>query len=142
MKNKEFVLETLRKWKFPVMAEEDNWLVFRYQLNVIRIWFQCGENGGVAVSLGGLFTADNEKEVAMAYKVCNALSAKIMQVKLYLDDDFELVIASEFYFRTREELEYFLDISCRGLINAKKQFLAAYGEAEENQMLIDELNKE
>jgi len=40
MKNKEFVLETLRKWKFPVMAEEDNWLVFRYQLNVIRIWFQ------------------------------------------------------------------------------------------------------
>ena len=51
-----------------------------------------------------------------------------MQVKLYLDDDFELVIASEFYFRTREELEYFLDISCRGLINAKKQFLAAYGE--------------
>ena len=29
MMNKEYLLRTLRKWKFPVLAEEDNWIAFR-----------------------------------------------------------------------------------------------------------------
>lgn len=142
MMNKEYLLRTLRKWKFPVLAEEDNWIAFRYQMNLIRVWIQEGENGGVAVSLGGLFTADNDTELALAYKVCNDLTGKLMQAKLYLDDDNELVIASEFFFRTCEELEYCLEISCRTVINAKKHFRIRYQEAEENQKLLDELNKE
>lgn len=111
-------------------------------MNIIRVWFQEGDSRGVAVSLSGLFTADNDTELALAYKVCNDLTARLIQVKLYLDEDNELVMASEFFARTREELEYCLEIACHNLINAKKQFTTAYSEAEENQRLIDELNKD
>lgn len=143
MTTKEIIRNVLEKWKFPILRESDNSLVFRYQMNYIQANISSGEDSNaVALTLTGLFTADDEKEMSLGLRTCNDLNLNLLQVKLYIDADTDLVIASEFFYKTEEDMEYLLSMSLQSMVVAKKRFLQKYTELEEEAKLISELEQE
>lgn len=142
MTSKEIVKKTLEKWKFPVLEEAENAIVIRYQMNYVQIGSLQDDSHAIAVTLTGLFTADDEREARLALKAANELNYRLMQVKLYLDEDEDLVIASEFFFKNDEDVEFLLNFALQAVVTAKKKFIQQYEAVVDEDKLIQELNEE
>lgn len=142
MTTKDLVKQTLAKWKFPVLKEVENAIIIRYQMNYVQIGSLQDDRHAIAVTLSRIFTAEDEREVRLALKACNDLNYQMMQVKLYLDEDNELVIASEFFFNNEEDVEFLLNIALQALITAKKRFIQQYEAVVDEDNLLRELNSD
>ncbi len=142
MTSKEIVKQILEKWKFPVLQEAEYAIVFRYQMNYVQISSPQDDTNAIAVTLTTAFSADDEREVRLALKACNELNHRMMQVKLYLDEDNDLVIASEFFFRSDEDVEFLLNQALKLIVSAKKHFIPQYEAVVEEDNLIQELENE
>lgn len=143
MTTKELIKQVLEKWGFPILQENDTCLVFRYQMSYIQANITGGEDANaVALTLTGVFSADDEKEMFLGLRTCNDLNYNLLQVKLYIDSDSDLIIASEFFYQTPEDMEYLLNMSLQSIIVAKRRFTQKYRELEEEAKLISELEQE
>ena len=143
MTTKEQIKKALEKWGFPVLQENDNSLVFRYQMSYLQANITGGEDSNaIALTLSGIFSADDEREMLLGLRTCNDLNCNLLQVKLYIDSDSDLIIAAEFFHKTPEDLEYLLTMALQSVIVAKKRFLQKYRELEEEAKLISELEQE
>ncbi len=143
MTTNELIKQVLEKWGFPVLQENDNSLVFRYQMSYIQANITGGEEANaVALTLTGVFSADDEKEMFLGLRTCNDLNYNLLQVKLYIDSDSDLIIASEFFYQTPDDMEYLLNMSLQSVIVAKRRFTQKYRELEEEAKLISELEQE
>lgn len=143
MTTKEQIKQVLEKWGFPVLQENDNSMVFRYQMSYIQANITGGEDSdAIALTLSGVFSADNEKEMFLGLRTCNDLNCNLLQVKLYIDSDSDLIIAAEFFHKSPEDLEYLLTMALQSVIIAKKRFVQKYAELEEEAKLISELEQE
>lgn len=140
MTSKELIKQVLGKWRFPVLKEDEKSLVFRYQMNYIQANSSGGENTyAITLTLSGLFHADDDREMLLGLKTCNDLNLNLLQVKLYIDSDGDLIIASEFFYKTEEDMEYLLDMSLQSMIVGKRRFVQKYAELEEEAKLMSEL---
>lgn len=143
MTTKEQIKQVLEKWRFPILQENDNSLVFRYQMSYVQANITGGDDtNGIALTLSGIFSADNEEEMILGLRSCNDLNCNLLQVKLYIDSDSDLIIAAEFFLKTPEDVEYLLTMALQSVIVAKKRFLQRYREIEEEAKLISELEQE
>ena len=143
MTTKEQIKQVLEKWGFPVLLENENSLVFRYQMSYIQANVTGSEDSdAIALTLSGIFSADNEKEMFLGLRTCNDLNCNLLQVKLYIDSDSDLIIAAEFFHKTPEDMEYLLTMALQSVIIAKKRFVQKYAELEEEAKLISELEQE
>lgn len=143
MTTKEQIKQVLEKWGFPILQENDNSLVFRYQMSYVQANITGGDDANaIALILTGIFSADNEEEMMLGLRTCNDLNCNLLQAKLYIDSDSDLIIAAEFFFKTPEDVEYLLTVALQSVIVAKKRFLQRYREIEEEAKLISELNQE
>ena len=140
---KEQIKQVLEKWGFPILQENDNSLVFRYQMSYVQANITGGDDtNAIALTLSGIFSADNEEEMMLGLRTCNDLNCNLLQVKLYIDSDSDLIIAAEFFIKTPEDVEYLLTVALQSVIVAKKRFLQRYREIEEEAKLISELEQE
>lgn len=143
MTTKEQLKQILEKWAFPILQENDNSLVFRYQMSYVQANITSGDDtNAIALTLSGIFSADNEQEIILGLRTCNDLNCNLLQVKLYIDSDSDLIIAAEFFLKTPEDMEYLLTVALQSVIVAKKHFLQRYREIEEEAKLISELEQE
>lgn len=143
MTTKEQIKQVLEKWGFPILQENDNSLVFRYQMSYVQANINGGEDSNaIALTLSGIFSADDEREMLLCLRTCNDINCNLLQVKLYIDSDSDLIIAAEFFHKTQEDLEYLLTMALQSVIVAKKRFLQKYRELEEEAKLISELEQE
>lgn len=143
MTTKEQIKQVLEKWGFPILQENDYSLVFRYQMSYVQANITGGEDtNAIALTLSGIFSADNEEEMMLGLRTCNDLNCNLLQVKLYIDSDSDLIIAAEFFLKTPEDMEYLLTMALQSVIVAKKRFLQRYREIEEEAKLISELEQE
>lgn len=142
MTSKEIVKEILEKWRFPVLQDSENAMVIRYQMNYVQIGSLQEDSHAIAVTLTGLFTADDEREQRLALKACNELNYRMMQVKLYLDEDNDLVIASEFFYKNDEDVEYLLNFALQAVVTAKNRFIQQYEAVVDEDKLLQELNND
>ncbi|MDE5877689.1 MAG: hypothetical protein K2H47_09385 [Muribaculaceae bacterium] len=144
MTTKELLKQVLEQWGFPVLEEKEHSLLFRYQMNYIQLNAMDGngDNRSVAATLSGIFTAEDEQELRLGLKTCNDLNWHLLQVKLYIDGDNDLIVASEFFYKTEEDMEHLLIMSLNALITGKKQFIKKYKEYVEEEKLLSELNEE
>ncbi len=142
MTSKELVKQALEKWKFTVLQETDNAIVIRYQMNYVQIGSLLDDSHSIAVTLTGIFSADDGREMRLGLKTCNDLNFRMMQVKLYIDDDNDLVIASEFFYKTEDDVESLLNFSLQAVVAAKKKFIQQYEAVVDEDKLIQELNNE
>ncbi len=143
MTTKEEIRQVLEKWGFPVLQENDNMLVFRYQMSYIQANITGNdENNAIALTLSGIFSADDEKEMFLGLRTCNDLNCNLLQVKLYIDSDSDLIISAEFFHKAPDDMEYLLTMALQSVIVAKKRFLQKYRELEEEAKLISELEQE
>ena len=143
MTTKEQIKQVLEKWGFPILQENDNSLVFRYQMSYVQANITGGDDtNAIALTLSGIFSADNEEEMMLDLRTCNDLNCNLLQVKLYIDSDSDLIIAAEFFLKTPEDVEYLLMVALQSVIEAKKRFLQRYREIEEEAKLISELEQE
>lgn len=143
MTTKGQIKQVLEKWGFPVLQENDNSLVFRYQMSYVQANITGGDDANaIALTLSGIFSADNEEEMMLGLRTCNDLNCNLIQVKLYIDSDSDLIIAAEFFHKTPEDMEYLLTMALQSVIVAKKRFLQRYREIEEEAKLISELEQE
>lgn len=140
MTSKEIVKQTLANWKLPILQEGENTVIVRYQMSYVQIGSLQEGSHAIAVTLTGVFTADDEREERLALKVNNEINCSLMQVKLYLDDDNDLVIASEFFYKDDDDVEFLLNYALREVVSAKNKFIQHYSEAEDDDKLIQELN--
>ena len=131
MTTKEQIIEILEQWGFPVLKETESSVVFRYQMNFMQANVS-GDDGSdiIAITLCGLFTAENEHEMTLGLRTCNDLNCNLLHVKLYIDSDFDLVIASEYFHKSPEDMEYLFLMALKSLIVAKKRFFDRYKELE------------
>lgn len=140
---KELVKQVLEKWRFPVIAESETGVLFRYQMNYIQASHSGDENSdAITMTLEGIFTADNDEEMAAALKTCNEITCNLLHVKLYVNNENKLVIGSEFFYKTEEDMEYLLDMALQSMVVAKKRFVQQYGELEEEAKLMSELTQQ
>lgn len=140
---KELVKQVLEKWRFPVIAESETGVLFRYQMNYIQASHTGDENSdAITMTLEGIFTADNDDEMYAALKTCNEITCNLLHVKLYVNNENKLVIGSEFFYKTEEDMEYLLNMGLQTLIMGKKRFLERYPEIEEEVKLLAELETE
>ena len=143
MTTKEQIKQVLEKWGFPILQENDNSLVFRYQMSYVQANITGGDDtNAIALTLSGIFSADNEEEMMLGLRTCNDLNCNLLQVKLYIDSDSDLIIAAEFFLKTPEDVEYLLMVALQSVIEAKKRFLQRDREIEEEAKLISELEQE
>lgn len=143
MTTKEQLKQVLEKWGVPILQENDNSLVFRYQMSYVQANITGGDDtNAIALTLSGIFSADNEQEMMLGLRTCNDLNYNLLQVKLYIDSDSDLIIAAEFFLKTPEDMEYLLTVALQSVIVAKKRFLQRYREIEEEAKLISELEQE
>lgn len=142
MTSKEIVKLTLEKWRFPILQETENAIVIRFQLNYVQIGSLQEDTLAIAVTLTGVFTADDEREARLALKACNELNYRMMQVKLYLDEDNDLVIASEFFYKNDEDVGFLLNYALQAVVTAKKRFIQQYEAVVDEDKLIQELKNE
>lgn len=142
MTSKELVMQALNKRRLPICEEAENTIVTRYQMSYIQIGSLKDDTKAMAVSLSGIFTADNDTEMRLGLKVCNTLNYTMMQVKLYIDSDNDLTIAAEFFYAVDDDVEPLLDIAMRSLLSAKKRFLREYEEAEAEEKLLRDIEEE
>lgn len=143
MTTKEQIKQVLEKWGFPILQENDNSLVFRYQMSYVQANIIDGDDANaIALTLSGIFSADNEEEMMLGLRTCNDLNCNLLQVKLYIDSDSDLIIAAEFFLKTPEDVECLLRVALQSVIVAKKRFLQRYSEIEEEAKLISELEQE
>lgn len=143
MTTKEQIKQVLEKWKFPVLQENENSLVFRYQMSYVQANITGGDDtNAIALTLSGIFSADNEEEMMLGLRTCNDLNCNLLQVKLYIDTDSDLIIAAEFFLKTPEDMEYLLTVALQSVIVAKKRFLQRYRELEDEAKLLSELEQE
>lgn len=143
MTTKELLKQVLEKWGFPILQENDNSLVFRYQMSYVQANITGGDDtNAIAMTLSGIFSADNEQEMMLGLRTCNDLNYNLLQVKLYIDSDSDLIIAAEFFLKTPDDMEYLLTVALQSVIVAKKRFLQRYREIEEEAKLISELEQE
>lgn len=140
MTSKELVKNALENWRFPVLSEAENTIVIRYQMNYIHISSLTDESKSIAVLLTGIFTADDEQEERLGLKTCNELNMQMMQTKFYIDNDKDLVISSEFFYSSEEEVGALLRIAMNSVVTGKVRFGAKYKEALAEDRLIQELN--
>lgn len=140
MTTKEQIRQVLEKWRFPILKENDNSLVFRYQMSYVQANITGDDdNNAIALTLSGIFSADNEEDMMLGLRTCNDLNFNLLQAKLYIDSDSDLIIAAEFFYKTPEDLEYLLTIALQSVIVAKKRFLQRYSEIEDEAKLLSEL---
>lgn len=140
MTTKEQIKQVLEKWAFPILQENDNSLVFRYQMSYVQANITSGDDtNAIALTLSGILSADNEEEMMLGLRTCNDLNCNLLQVKLYIDSDSDLIIAAEFFHKTPEDMEFMLTMALKSLIVAKKRFLQRYSEIEDEAKLISEL---
>lgn len=143
MTTKEEIRRVLEKWEFPILREIDNSIVFRYQMNYVQLSVMGDENNSaVAITLTGLFTVENEKERLIGLQVCNELNCNLLQAKLYFDSDSDLVISSEFFNPTPDDLEYLMKMSLQVIISAKKRFRQKYEELTDGRDLLSTSEQE
>lgn len=142
MTSKELVKKALENWRFPVLSEAENTIVIRYQMNYIHISSLTDESKSIAVLLTGIFTADDEHEERLGLKTCNELNMQMMQTKFYLDNDNDLVVSSEFFYSSEEEVEALLRIAMNSVVTGKVRFGKKYKEALAEDRLIQELNED
>lgn len=142
MTSKELVKQALEKWRFPILHETENAIVIRFQMNYVQIGSLQEDSNAIAVTLIGLFTADNEREERLALKTCNELNYRMLQVKLYIDEDNDLVIAYEFFYKTEDDVDFLLNFAFQAVVAAKKRFIQQYEVVEDEDKLIQELSED
>lgn len=140
MTSKEMVKQALEKWRFPILQEAESAIAIRYQMNYVQIGSLQDDTHAIAVTLVGVFTAEDEREERLAMKACNELNYRMMQVKLYLDEDKDLVIASEFLYKNDEDVEFLLNYALQAVVTAKRRFIQQYEDVVEDDKLIQELD--
>ena len=124
---KELIKQVLKKWRFPVIRENETGVLFRYQMSYIEAkGYGDEESDAISLILKGVFQAENEIEEAAALKTCNRLSRDLFHIKLYLDKGNKLEVASEFFYRPGDDMEYLMNMGLKTLILGKKRFLENY----------------
>lgn len=142
MTSKELVKQALESWRFPVLEENESTIVIRYQMNYVHIAALNEESNGIAVLLTNIFSVEDQQEELLGLKTCNELNYRMMQAKFYIDSDNDLVISSEFFYKTEDDVEALLKMSLLAVVTGKKRFVSKYKEIEAEYKLLQELNEQ
>lgn len=136
---KELIKEVLAKWEFPILAEDEHNLAFRYEMKIINAYQYSEELKAVALMSAGLFKCESDTEKILALKTCNDINGTIALAKTYIDSDDDLVVSAEFIYETPEDMEALLECALGAVINAKKRFFTRYQENQAEIELMSEL---
>lgn len=140
MNAKELIKREIEKLGLNVEHESDDNVLFRYQISWVQAGNACNADVSAATMLlQGQITARDEKEMRICTQACNELNKSLLHVKLYLDSDLEVMIASEFFYKDENDFGEIMEKCLDMLIVAKRRFLLKYKELQEEDNLLSEL---
>lgn len=139
MKTKEAIRQVIEGWGFPILDEGERNFMFRYQMYYVNVVVVNDDDGAIAATLTGFYTADDDNKAALALKACNSLNDRLMVTKLVLDSDNDVAISWEFFCPSEEQIETLLRKALGSIVEARSIFIRKYNELESEASLLDEL---
>ena len=133
MTNKETIMSALQKMGLQPELDEDNDILFQYQMKSIYVMVEEGEEPYVSVLLPQFHRLEEGKE-ALELAVCNKMSRDYKLMKVFVDLSFESVTAAcEFYYANEESLTLSLRKSLKMLGIARGAFKKETAELAEDE---------
>ena len=110
------VKEIIQSWKYKVVEDDGEYIIIRYQMNIIHICPNEEDETFVSILLPNFddVTDENYSEIVMR---CHRLNEKLKQVKFYI-----ISAASEFYYMEKEDLAFQMKLSFSNLVAAKVSY--------------------
>ena len=114
------VKEIIQSWKYKVVEDDGEYIIIRYQMNIIHICPNEEDATFVSILLPNFddVTDENYSEVVMR---CHRLNEKLKQVKFYTINDV-IIAASEFFYMEKEDLAFQMKLSFSNLVAAKVSY--------------------
>ena len=114
------VKEIIQSWKYKVVEDDGEYIIIRYQMNIIDICPNEEDETFVSILLPNFddVTDENYSEIVMR---CHRLNEKLKQVKFYTINDV-IIAASEFFYMEKEDLAFQMKLSFSNLVAAKVSY--------------------
>lgn len=114
------VKEIIQSWKYKVVEDDGEYIIIRYQMNIIHICPNEEDETFVSILLPNFddVTDENYSEIVMR---CHRLNEKLKQVKFYTINDV-IIAASEFFYMEKEDLAFQMKLSFSNLVAAKVSY--------------------
>lgn len=116
------------KRKFRVIEDNEDWIIFRYQLEKIFICQNQQREGSLIMILPIL--KDESNVYYDVYKCCNAVNAELKYAKVYILEDW-ILASSEISYLGKRDLEHQMSVGLLSLVTAKARYEKKYLEEDE-----------
>ena len=113
----------VENWGFTIPRRDTQEVVLRYQLNYVSVIAAKGDENFISVNLDNFYEIENDAEKTAAGVVCNALNYRLLQTKVYINEDGVPRCSFEFYFQTPEDIEFYLRKGLDSVVMAKRDFI-------------------
>lgn len=121
MESKQLIKQILEKWKFPILEEKDNVILFRYQMDyIVLAIYDIEDSKVISVSTVVDSFDEHEERTLSCLKICNKLNGELLLAKLQIEDDVSII--SDFCYKTENDVEFLLKKSLDSLIDASIQY--------------------
>ena len=113
------------KRRYKVVADDEDHIVFRYQLENIHICKDQQSEGFLIMMLPIL--KDESNVYYDVYKCCNDVNAELRYAKVYISNSW-ILAASEISCLGKKDLEHQMNVGLQSLVTAKARYEKKYLE--------------
>lgn len=117
MDSVKFAKEYISSLGFKLLDEGEEYIAFRYQMNVIHLWGNREEENFFMMTLSN-FADVTEENIGRVKEICHKINAEKKQVKLYVLNDV-ILATTEIYYMAQEDFNFQMRIALKHLISAK-----------------------
>ncbi len=115
----------IQKRKFRVIEDNEECIVFRYQLEKIYIFQDQQSEGSLIMTLPIL--KDDSNVYYDVYKCCNTVNSELKYAKVYIVDNW-ILAASEMSYLGKKDFEHQMNVGLQTIVMAKARYEKKYLE--------------
>lgn len=120
MKTLNLMKDYVLRHGYGIITNDNDHLVFRYQLENIHVIDARNKNNFLVLSLHGIIEV-NDQNKDMVLMCCNYVNAWTKQVRVYVMNN-DLVIVTEMYFQNKSNFSYQVRHALNNLVDTKTEF--------------------
>lgn len=114
---KEYVVEH----GYGFEEEDDDKLIFRYQLNHVHAWTYADDEHFMMLLMSGFDETVTEDNMVQILIRCHQLNGRVKQVKFFTMED-SVVASVELYINGEEDFAFQLETALKNLVISKVQY--------------------
>lgn len=117
----DMVKKYVEEHKYNLVEEENDKLIFRYQLNHVHVWTYADDEHFMVLMISGFDDPVTADSLVNTLIRCHQLNCKVKQVKFFTMDD-SVVASAELYIKSEEDFTFQLETALDNLVISKVQY--------------------